>query len=143
MVVNEFQMTEKDLAAFSELKQAVERRGPKPADEAGKYTVTCLDEVISYSLNAVEKPMVCVNCGGSNILSRRGELPTYQEFDQEHDDDRYIYWQRSRFSGGRVRDTCFSLEQWHDLPRPESPIHPAREASDFAIAGRIGRPDAG
>ena len=102
MVVNEFHMNEKDQKVFEELKAKVEKRGPKPKAEAGRYTVTCLDESMSYTVDTDEVPMVCDKCASSNILTRRGALPTFQDFDGEWDeDDPFGYWKRTRFNAGQ------------------------------------------
>lgn len=101
MVVSEFQMSDKDQSAFFDLKHAVEKRGPKSKADAGTYTITCLDEVMSYTIETESKPMVCGKCGGSNILSRLGSLPNYQRYDRQYDDELFSYWKRTRFAGGQ------------------------------------------
>lgn len=55
--MNEFRMSESDVRAWERFKKSVGRRGPKPAHEKGRYTITCHQECSTFEVDLDSLPL--------------------------------------------------------------------------------------
>jgi Zn finger protein HypA/HybF involved in hydrogenase expression len=122
----DFKMSEKDYKAFEALQSAQSKRGPKVAIETGKYSVTCFDEADTYVVDDTSLPMMCPNCGSSNIQARMGQRKKFNTPKAEFHgvDGLFDWWGRTRFAKGTFEIPIDVLDNQVQFPSPQmSAVH--------------------
>lgn len=78
------------------------RRGRKPVDEIGRYTVTCLEELMTFEMELTAQPIACPSCESFRFYAHMGKPKVFQTPKWNKIDDLWDYWKRTRFdSQGR------------------------------------------
>lgn len=95
--MTEFRMTESDVRAWEGFKKSTGRRGPKPAHEKGRYTVTCFQENASFEVELDSIPFNCPSCGSFHFTSRKGKQRAYAQPKDWGTVDLWQYWLATRF----------------------------------------------
>jgi hypothetical protein len=86
-------LSERDLRVYDEYQHKAQ--AARKNEDAGVYTLTCLNEAITYSVNVQSLPLSCVYCGDiTNLTVRQGGLRTYTA---EPVEDAWTFWLRTRF----------------------------------------------
>ena len=73
------------------------KRGRKPIEQAGKYTITCLEELLSYEAELDAQPVVCPTCQAFRFYAHVGNQKVFQQPKWNEIDNMFDYWLRSRF----------------------------------------------
>lgn len=89
---------DKDVHALKLTMNKEAKRGRRFAAEAGRYVVTCLDELQSYAVELDEAPTECPICRSYRIIGRKGNPNTYLR--PKTIKDTFDFWRRTRFSMG-------------------------------------------
>lgn len=125
MTMDEFRMSEQDLNVWNQYKKSVGRRGPKPAEERGRYTIMCFQEATSFEVELDSIPFTCPSCNSFHFRARRGQKRDYAIPANWDGVDPWEYWQATRFG----KDGQFEIPTVGRVAPPET-IHP--DAEKFA-----------
>lgn len=91
-----------DIEVLQNYFQATSKRGRKPIEQAGTYTVTCLDELLTYEAELEMTPMDCPVCHSFRFFAHSGKQKIYQTPKWDGIDNLFEYWLCSRFDENGV-----------------------------------------
>ncbi len=100
--MDKFTASVQDVSILEEHFLKTSKRGRKPIEQEGTYTVTCLEELLTYESKLEAQPIACPTCNTYRFFAHMGNKKVYQRPKWSEIDNLYEYWLRSRFDQNDV-----------------------------------------